>query len=63
MKLRSNAKKKLLVDGGILYRQADKFYPFQCRSIDADETFGLIVQEQEGEGRGSEGEEGEPGPL
>ena len=37
MKLKSSAKKKLLVDGGILYRQTDKFYSFRqrhCISID-----------------------------
>ena len=44
MKLRSNAKKKLLVNGGILYRRVDKFYPFRCRAIDVDEVFCLIVQ-------------------
>ena len=38
-KLRSNAKKKFLVDGGILYRQADKLYPLRRRTIDADEFF------------------------
>ena len=47
MKLGSNAKRKFLVDGGILYCQADKFYPFRRRAINADEVFGLIVQEHQ----------------
>ena len=47
MKLRSNAKKKFLVDGGILYCQADKLYPPQRRDVDSDEFFGLIVQEHQ----------------
>ena len=45
LKLRSNAKRRFLVDGGILYRQADKFNPFRRRAINADEVFCLIVQE------------------
>ena len=46
MKLRRNAKRKFLVDGDILYRQADKFCPFRRRAISA-EVFGLIVQEHQ----------------
>ena len=47
MKLRSNVKKKFLVDGGTLYSQADKFYPFRRHAVEADEVFGLIVQEHQ----------------
>ena len=47
MKLRSNAKKKFLVDGGILYYRANKFYSFRRRAIDAGEVFDLIVQEHQ----------------
>ena len=47
LKLRSNAKRRFLVDGGILYCQADKFNPFRRRAINADEVFGLIVQEHQ----------------
>ena len=42
-KLKCNAKKDFLVDDGILYRRADKVYPFQHRAIDAGEVFDLIV--------------------
>ena len=47
MKLRSNAKKNFLVDGGILYYQANKFCSFRRRAIDASEVFDLIVQEHQ----------------
>ena len=47
MKLRSNAKKNFLVDGGILYYRANKFYSFRRRAIDASEALDLIVQEHQ----------------
>ena len=48
MKLRSNAEKKFLVSGGILFRQQkNSTYPPRRRAIDADEVFGLIVQEHQ----------------
>ena len=46
-KLKCNAKKDFLVDGGILYRRADKLFPFRRRAIDAGEVFDLIVQEHQ----------------
>ena len=47
MKLRSNVRKNLLVDGGILYLRTGKFYPFRRRAIDAGEVFDLIAQEHQ----------------
>ena len=47
MKLRSNAKKIFLVDGGILYYRANKFYSFQRRATDEGEGFDLVVQEHQ----------------
>ena len=47
MKIRSNARKDFLVDGGILYRRADKLYLFRRRAIDTGEVFDLIVQEHQ----------------
>ena len=44
-KLRCNARKDFLVDGGILYHRADKLYPFRRRAIDAGEVFDPVVQE------------------
>ena len=44
-KLRCNARKDFLIDGGILYHRADKLYPFRCRAIDAGEVFDLIVHQ------------------
>ena len=46
-KLRCNARKDFLADGGILYLRADKLYPFRRRAIDAGEVFDLIVQEHQ----------------
>ena len=46
-KLKCNAKKDFLVDGGILYRRADKLCPFRRRAIDAGKVFDLIVQEHQ----------------
>ena len=45
LKFGSNAKRRFQVDGGILYRQSDKFNPFQRCAINADAVVGLIVQE------------------
>ena len=47
IKLKSNAKTKFLVDGGILYRLADKSHPLRRRAIDSDMVFDLIVQEHQ----------------
>ena len=46
-KLKCNAKKDFLVDGGILYRRADKLCPFRRRAIDAGKVFDLIFQEHQ----------------
>ena len=47
IKLKSNTKKKFLVDGGVLYRLANKFHSDRRRDIDADEVFDLIVPEHQ----------------
>ena len=46
-KLRCNARKDFLVDGGILYHRADKLNPFRRRAINEGEVFDLIVQEHQ----------------
>ena len=46
MKPRSNARKRFLVDGGILYRRAGKFYTFRRRAVDAGEVFDPIQEHQ-----------------
>ena len=40
-------KNKFLVDGGVLYRQPDKFYPTRRRAVYTHEVFDLIVQEHQ----------------
>ena len=47
VKLRRNAKKKVLADGGIIYRLADKFNPFRHCAIGTDQVIGLIFQEHQ----------------
>ena len=39
-------RKKYLVDGGIVYHQAEQSYPLRCHAVYVHEIFNLIVQEQ-----------------